>query len=216
MITINLLPYELRPIKRTPLPYIGGAIAFVAVLAMIVLTYFSAHSDVNAATTLLIKHKEEFLALESVVKEYNDLNAEKQLLDKKAKTIEDIVADRLIWSRQLFNFSRLLPDNMWYNAIEVALDKYTVPQTVTDAKGVATTIHVPRTRQIVTLDGFVRPGENGQSTVNPLMRNFETDEEFSKMFMLNPVSSDDIIKDGLPVRKFTIPMIVTPGGGTDD
>jgi hypothetical protein len=216
MITINLLPYELRPIKRTPLPYIGGAIAFVAVLAMIVLTYLSARSDVNGASVLLLTHQQEFLALEPVVTEYNTLNARKQLLDKKAKTIEEIVADRLTWSRQLFDFSRLLPDNMWYGAIEVTLDKYTVPQTVTDANGVTTTIHVPRTRQIVTLDGFVRPGEDGQSTVNPLMLSFESDEKFSKMFTLNPVSYDDIIKDGLPVRTFTIPMIVNPEGGSDD
>jgi hypothetical protein len=215
MITINLLPYELRPIKRTPLPYIGGAIAFAAVLVMIVLTYLSARSDVNAANALLIAHQQEYNTLEPVVTEYNELNARKQLLDKKAKTIEDIVADRLIWSRQLFNFSRLLPDNMWYGAIEVKLDPYKVPQKVTDAKGNTTTILVPRTRQIVTLDGFVRPGEDGQSTINPLLLSFETDDEFSKMFTLNPVSYGDIIKDGLPVRKFTIPMIVNPAGGAN-
>lgn len=216
MITINLLPYELRPIKRTPLPYIGGAIVFAVVLAMVFLTFIAAQSNVNAANRLLLQHQDEFRDLESVVADYNALNARKQQLDKKAKTIEEIVADRLIWSRQLYNFSRLLPDNVWYSAIQVKTERYDEMITTYDAQGVPQTQRVPRTRRVVYLDGYVRPGEDGQTDVAPLMEKLENDDEFREMFTLGPVSSEVKDLEGMRVKEFTIPITITPGGADDD
>ena len=216
MITINLLPYELRPIKRTPLPYIAGGLAFAAVLVIVFITYLAGRSDVNAANRRLAQNQGEYSALLPVITEFNELNAKKQQLDKKAKTIEEIVADRLIWSRELYNFARLLPKNVWYTAIEVKIEPYEELHTEYNAEGVPTTVRIPKTRQIVEIEGYVRPGANGQTNTALLMRMFEEDEEFSRMYTLRSPRFESVILDGLPVKKFTLPMEITPRGPEND
>lgn len=215
MITVNLLPFELRPIKRTPIPYMLS-VAVLAVVVFVVLTIFVANQrDVSRARAELQQHRNELSALQAVVEEYNTLSQKKRQLANQVSTINEIVSDRIIWSRQLHNLARLALENLWYDGIRVGIKPFTEMRSVYNPQTEKSEIRsVTSQRQVLTVSGYVMAGTDGKATIGPFTKVTEEDPEFSSLFQLDRTTFEDAILDDVSVRKFEIEYVVSSGGAS--
>jgi len=212
MINVNLLPHEFRPIKRTPLPYlVSGAVA-LGTLAVIGIVTLVNTADVRSANRRLTEHKASLAELQPVVEEYNNISARKLQLAEQVNTINEIVSDRILWSRQLFNLNRLAMENMWYDGIEVVTKQVSEKKEVYDPK---TKKMKPVTekvdRRVLALSGYVVPGTDGVASVNPFTTATESDEEFSDMFQLDLSTIKDTLFEDVGVREFQLEYLILAG-----
>lgn len=213
MITINLLPVELRPIKRTPLPYIVCVGLLMAALLFCFKTYVQDVGALNDIKAELSKNQGELSSLQDSVNRYNELAEEKKLLQTQLETIYEIVNDRIIWSRQLHNLTRLSADkNMWFNEIDVKQIPYTESVDVYDPKTKKSTVKkIRKSRPMLSLNGFVTSGTDGRATVSLFMDAAENDEEFSSQFKLESLALGDTEFEDTIVREFTIDYSILTG-----
>lgn len=213
MITVNLLPFELRPIKRTPVPYIASAAIFLVILAIIGSVWLRNVGELNASETKLSNHRKELKDLEPIVTEANELAEKESRLAEQVQAIREISSDRIVWSLQLYNLSRLAMDNLWYENIRDGVNTYTETQTVYNPQTKKTTSKKVRVkRPVLIVEGYVVPGADGQSSVSPFTLATESDEEFSAMFQLDLSTFKDTYFDDVPVRQFQLEYLITPGG----
>lgn len=205
MIRINLLPYHLRPVKRTPLPYlVVFAVLGLAVLAMASI-YLGTRAQVSAKRAELDKTTQELGKLKEVVDENNALVKQKESLAGKMGTIQEIVADRIIWSRQLFNISRLTPDNFWYDSITEKEIPITRQVKVFDEKTKKEETKTETIKnRVLQIGGYTVEGQDGNRDIYPLTFKMEQDPEFSALFQLNQPKFKDTQFEAFSVRNFTL------------
>jgi hypothetical protein len=209
MITVNLLPHEFRPVKRTPLPYILSGSAFLLSLAVVAFIYVVNVANIAVANRTLNQHRSELSQLEPVVEEYNSISEKKLKLAEQVDTINAIVGDRILWSRQLFNLNRLAPENMWYDEIQVSLKPFSETRTTYNAqKKQNETVTIKVDRRVLTLSGYVIPGKDGMSSISPFTIATESDQEFSDMFQLDKSTFKDTMFEDVGVREFQLEYIV--------
>jgi Tfp pilus assembly protein PilN len=213
MIRINLLPYHLRPIKRTPLPYLASALVLIlAVLAMAGF-WISLRAQIGVQREQLARHQSELKTLDAIVAEYKSLTEQKERLRDKMSIIQEIVSDRIIWSRQLFNISRLTPENFWYNGISEKEKTAKESRMVFDEKTQKEEMKaVTVKRRILELAGYVVEGPETGNDIYPLTFNLEQDHEFSYLFQFSAPKLIDTEFKGFRVRSFTLEYLITPGG----
>ena len=217
MITVNLLPYELRPIKRTPLPYILSGATFVLVVGVVAIVFVKNIADIAGATRTLNEHKAELSQLQPVVEDYNAIVKKKLQLAEQVQTINEIASDRIIWSRQLFNLNRLVPDNMWYDEIDVGVRPFTETHLVFNERTKKNEMVTERIdRQVLALSGYVVPGEDGQASVSPFTLATENDPEFSELFQLELSTFKDTLFEEVGVREFKLEYVIRRGGSEND
>ncbi len=217
MITVNLLPYDLRPIKRTPLPYILGGATFVLAIGIIAIVFLKNIADIAGTTRTLNEHKAELTRLQPVVEEYNAIAQKKLQLAEQVETINEIASDRIIWSRQLFNLNRLVLENMWYDGIDVSLKPFTETHMVFNERTNANEVVTERIdRPVLSLTGYVIPGNDGQASVSPFTLLTENDPEFSKLFQLELSTFKDTMFEEVSVREFKLEYVIRRGGSEDD
>ena len=222
MIRINLLPHHLRPVKRTPLPYIACLVLFVVALLGMASSFIATSARIEGEQQQLSSLETELLQLDNIVKESNDLERTKLELADKIRTIDEIVKDRIIWSRQLWLLSKLTPPNFWYSEILVTTKSYPVQEQDIDpttkkpridptTKKIKTkTVQV--NRPILRVSGYVIDSPDGRQDVSPLTDALTTDAEFSSMFQLEQPSFSTAEFEGFPVKKFTLEFLITAGG----
>ena len=215
MIYINLLPYHMRPIKRTPLPYVICILVCIIAICGMGLNYVSTQGEIAKVVDEKLKNKAELDKLGDIVAEYQQLTDKKRLLADKIATIKEIVSDRIVWSRQLWNLSRLAPDTLWFNSIAVETKKYTEERIETDSKGKAVKKSVSITKPILKVSGYVveSAGEGVRKGVNPFIDATSEDLEFASMYTLDIVdikSSETV--DGVKATGFTMEYIINTGG----
>ena len=226
MIRINLLPHELRPIKRTPLPYIGGALLIVAAIAGVAVMMMSVTANIAGVNAKIANSKAEFskttkivgkdgnpLTLDEVVKEHKSLFERKDLLEKRVAIITDILSDRIIWSEQLFRLTKLTPDNIWYKRIRVNWKDFKEKQYKLNKKGEPeldkkTKEPIVETKvvkkPILEISGYVIPDEQGNVQITELFGQLVKDPDFSRQFTDPiPVLKDTAYND-FRVREFTL------------
>jgi hypothetical protein len=213
MININLLPWHLRPIKRSPIPYVASLLlAGLAVLALAGM-WVNNQARIVEQRAILKDNTEKLQALQDIVDEYERLEKQKVELAEKVTIINEILADRIIWSRQLWNVSRLTPDNFWYSSIAVKDKQYTEtrkeinPQTKKEEVK-KTTVRRP----ILELTGYVIEGADGTSDINPLTFKMQDDKEFSSIFQLDLPKFQDTLFEDYKVREFTLEYLINQGG----
>lgn len=212
MITINLLPEQLRPINRAGWPHIVAAIAVVT-CALVCLKMFT--DKQNELDERYARNQEELASLQGSVDQYLKLAEEKKMLAAQLTTISEIASNRTIWSEQLHNLTRLALPNMWYDKIEVDTRTVTVRTEVIDettkkVKKVTTKI----TKRVLALEGFVAPEKSGQTSINPFTTLAEQDEAFSNMFQLEEWGTSETQFDDVDVKAFALEYEISPGGGT--
>lgn len=206
MIHVNLLPEHLRPIKRTPIPYVLVTVLLVAALFVMASLFMDNQSKIGEEKSILAKNQAEFQSLQEVVNEYNRLRSQKEQLARQIGTIQEIVQDRTIWSRQLWNLSRLSSANMWYSNISVAKKSSQEKTTSLDPKtNQMVTKMEPVTRNVLRIEGWAIQGEEGMKDIGEIMVNMDKDPEFSSMFEIFTMSYDDNAEfEGYSARKFVI------------
>lgn len=222
MIRINLLPHHLRPIKRTPLPYIGLALAGVLAAVYIALSFMSSQVQIMNMKSELAGHEQELEKMRAIIEESNELEQTKVALAEKIATIQEIASNRIVWSRQLFNLSRLKPDNFWYSEVLESTRTYPMQEPVIDAKTGKPKVNeqtkkiemktVNITRPILRVSGYVVSSPDGRSDVSPLTDALTTDSEFTSMFVMEPPSFSDDEFEGFPVKKFSLEFQISPEG----
>lgn len=220
MIIINLLPPELRPIKRTPLPHILSLLVLVAALLGMGAMFLSVTGKIKTAKTELAGANQELEGLKDVVEEYNALSEKKQQLENKINVIQEILSDRIIWSQQLHRLAQLTPDNFWYKRIRetsksvrverVELDPKTGKE-VKDKDGKLKIVKENVKRPVFEISGYVINNEQGSSRINPLTYNTTQDEEFSKVFTLDSPNITDAEYNGYQVRGFVLEYNIKTG-----
>lgn len=205
MIAINLLPEHLRPVKRTPLPYIFGFLFLAAALVGMAFVYLQNQSEIGHAYAELETNKKALEDLKPVVEAYNALEEEKRQLALKLETIHDIVRDRVIWSRQLHNINRLAPNNLWFEGISVENKPFKERVPYVDPRTGQTKEKTVRVdRPVLKLKGYVISVNGETPTISPLTLATEEDEEFSERFQLLTTAFADTTFESFPVRSFTL------------
>ena len=212
MIQINLLPDDLRPIKRTPLPYVISLLVLLIAIGVIAVIQLGTMAQVSSIRAERDSNQRRLEQLQPIVDEANELTVKKQQLAARIETINEIVSDRIIWSRQLYNVSRLAPDNFWFNAFTSETKR--VQQMV---RSVAPDGRVTERRETVLkpvfrVSGYVVDAPDGSRTVSPLVSAVEADSEFSSIFLLDSTEFGDTAFDGYPVRQFAIDFTIGPAG----
>ncbi len=210
MITVNLLPYHLRPIKRTPLPYILSVLILVLAIGAMGSLWVYTQAGIVGKRAELDRHKKELEGLQAIVDEFKRLTKQQMELADKIAIIQDIVSDRVIWSRQLFNISRLTPDNFWYSAITEKERSTQETKTVFNKEtGKQETKAVTVKQRVLELGGYVITGSDGSNDIYPLTFNMEQDPEFAGMFQLSLPKLVDTEFKGYRVRSFNLEYLAT-------
>ncbi len=216
MIRVNLLPYHLRPIKRTPVPYILSVAVLLLAVGAMAAVFLGIQGQVAVKQAELDGILNKLSDLQAVVDEYNDLENKKEQLASKIATIDEIVRDRIIWSRQLWNLSRLAPDNFWYREIRVGTKQFREKVPTFDKATKKTVMKdISVSKPILTVSGYVVATEETGVSMSPFARATEQDEEFSSLFQLETSSLKDTEFEEYPVREFSLEYVLTPGGDAE-
>lgn len=213
MIQVNLLPQELRPVKRTPIPYIVSVLLLLATIAGILYVYQNTGAQIATHKAQAAAYETEYKKLEQVVEEHAAMVSLKRTLSLKIATIDEIVSGRIIWSKQLFNLSKVLPDNVWISEIEVdtARRSQTVMRLDPNTKKMVPKEEIIN-RKVLLVSGYVIAGEESDD-IKPLVEAVETNEEFTSMFQLVPFRFEDTDFDGFQVKKFELEFDVLGDAG---
>lgn len=223
MIIINLLPEALRPIKRTPLPYILSIGFFIALMLGAGLVFLGVRGRVSTTLDDLNARKTELATLEPIVKESNELTDKKLGLQTKITTIQEILSDRIIWSQQLHSLASLTPDNIWYSRIRttsqtasqstIKLDPKTGDPVVNPKTGEVQYERVRVKQPILEISGYVVTDAQGNNNIFPLTERTSQDEAFSSQFTFIRPWLQDTEFEGFPVRGFTLEYVIGTGDG---
>ena len=215
MIRINLLPYHLRPIKRTPVPYILSGLVLILVLLGLAGLWLNGQRQISAKEGILAAHQREYDGLKAIVDEHNKLTEQKLLLADKVAIIQEIISDRIIWSQQLFNVSRLTPDNFWYKTISEEEKPSREMKMVYNEKTKKEELKsVTVKHRMLVLTGYVIEGPDGSNDINPITFRTEQDPEFSALFPLSSPKLVDSEFNGYKVRSFTLEYLILKGAET--
>jgi Tfp pilus assembly protein PilN len=225
MIAVNLLPPHLRPIRRTPLPYIGSVALLALAIAGMISVFISGQALQAATENQLAKAQDDLKKLEAVVKEANELTEKKLALQNKILTIQDILADRIIWSRQLHRLAVLAPENIWFDRIQTTIRNFKEKRQKMDPKTGEPMIN-PKTKEVQTetitvkrpvlqVSGYAVNNEQGFASITPFADSTAADPEFSRTFSLYAPQLEDTEFDGYAVRGFQLDFdILTPGSNS--
>ncbi|MBI1317926.1 MAG: hypothetical protein GC168_03120 [Candidatus Hydrogenedens sp.] len=220
MIMINLLPEELRPIKRTPVPYMVAVALALGLLAGVGFMILSSMQVTSGLRADIAKNDQLLKGLQHIVDEYNELGEKKVALKDKVETIEEILRDRKIWSEHLDRLSHLTPDNFWYSRIRETTQTFREnrpkidPKTnkpVMNEKGELETVQERVVRPVLELQGYVTNDAEGRANVYELMDNTTNDPEFSKHFELFRPRIEDTQYQDFNVRGFTLEYTIEAG-----
>lgn len=217
MILVNLLPHHLRPIKRTPLPHILSVAVLVLAVFVMVSMYVTQATRIASAQSEKIRLETDLAALSEVVEETERLAAQKARLQTKVDTIQEIVADRIIWSEHLHRLTELTPENIWYSRIHVTNERFQEIHPVLDDQG-RQRIN-PRTnqpererrtvyRRVLRVSGYAIRDEDGLPSTTRFASETSTDDKFAAMFQMRTTHVQDTEFEGYPVRHFTFDYLI--------
>ncbi len=237
MIHIDLLPDHLRPIKRTPLPYLITSLAFAVGMMAVAGSFLAVQASIRGERIALEESKAvlDDPKLQEIVAESNRLEALKGNLDRRRTIIEEIVSDQIVWSKRLWQLSELTPENVWYSKIEEDIGKFTEDVLEPDPQtGQMRTVSKPVSRPILRVEGYVVPGADGNSSVTGLTDNLTTTidltlpeeqrelddpalhaDSFGNQFTLDSPTFEDKDFEGFAAKKFELEFIInTPGSSS--
>ena len=218
MIKINLLPFEQRPITRTPLPHIISLVVLVAALFFMGQTYLKLNIELSGINQQIAKQEAAMSQLAATVKEYDELEKQKKQLQTIVATIQIILKDRTIWSEHLHKLAVLTPENIWYKRLRLTERKFSEEAPAVDKNGKPEMDKVTGkqkmtrqqvTRSILEVSGYAIDDESGLSSTATLASNTTSDPDFSKVFQLYTSRITDTEFDGYPVREFIFEYVIS-------
>jgi len=110
MITVNLLPADLRPVERTPLPrflaiVVGVALGVTGLLALFVL-YFNKLPDVHQR---IASYDDTIKALEVQAAEFTKVKRELNSILQREAAVQAMYRGRTVWWKKLDQLTDLTP-----------------------------------------------------------------------------------------------------------
>ncbi len=225
MIIVNLLPHHLRPIKRTPVPYLLSVGILLLCLAGIAYVFLDVQGQVRRTRLDHDARQAEMEQLADIVNQYNELKGKEVQLQTKIGVIKDILEDRIIWSEHLHKLASLTPDNIWYSRIRVTWQTFKEKSAKIDTKTGKPMLD-PRTKQpqmemknvkrpVLEVSGYVINDEQGEAQIYPLTERTTdpaVDPEFVDQFTLLRPRVDFGEFNGFAVREFTLEYLIESGG----
>ncbi|HPU98256.1 MAG TPA: hypothetical protein PLO53_09930 [Candidatus Hydrogenedentes bacterium] len=217
MIRINLLPEEMRPVKRSALPHLLSLVLLGLVIFYLASQAVGQMAEVASLSRQYQRKQNEMKQLSAVVEEYNKLIEEKKVFRDRIEVIQDILKDRTLWSEWLAELVRLTPDNIWYARIRLTSRKFTEERIKLDKKGEP--MMDPKTKKpamekvqvdkpILELTGYAVENESGVSSTAQLAQNTSESERFASKFSLYASRIEDTDFNGFAVRKFIFEYII--------
>lgn len=214
MININLLPHHLRPVKRTPVPYIVSLLLVAGAVAAMGWSFVTVQAQIMSKQSELDKVEEQVRQLKPIMDEYDQLQRDKQMLAEKIATINDIVKGRIIWSRQLDNLARLAPANLWFSGIKVETKVAKEERMGKDPKtGEPKKETIMVRYPVMTVSGYVVAMPTAPADVYAFAQPAQQDEEFSGLFSQVGMVVEDTEFEESPVKKFSLDYRIIPGAG---
>ncbi len=210
MIRINLLPQELRPITRTPLPHIISLAVLGAALFFMFQVYMSLRGELSGINTQVAQQEAALELLAATVEEHEELEERKKQLQVMVETIQVILEDRTVWSEHLHQLATLTPENIWYKRIRLTSRRFTEERPRQDPRTGQTRIErETHERLVLELSGYAVDDETGLSSTATLATNTTVDPDFASHFQLYTSRIIDTEFDGYPVREFLFEYIVS-------
>ncbi|MBP8129626.1 MAG: hypothetical protein KA184_08580 [Candidatus Hydrogenedentes bacterium] len=223
MIRVNLLPEHLRPVKRTPLPYLASLLVLVLAIAAMGYVFMMMRGRIVDEQDRMANIESDLKKLAAIREDYLRLKEEEKKLQAKVDVIEEILKDRIVWSEQLDRLVTLTPENVWYDRIWVSLEMdqrevvvvdEKTREPVMDPKTNRPKVEIIRTNEHrLHLSGYVKADESMRINVNPLLNNTRSDAQFAAVFPQKNPRFEDTEFNGFPVRRFTMDFGINAGGG---
>lgn len=218
MIKINLLPKELRPVQRTPIPHIVSLLILAGALVFMYNIFIGQRTELLIVDGKVQKMEKELAGLQDAVKEHTELIKQKSLLQRKILAIQEILEGKTVWSEQLHRLATLTPENIWYKRIRITSKKFSEEKPTIDKKtgapvldaktGAVRMTRVSVDKQILEVSGYAIDDEHGLSSTSTLAARTTNDKDFSSYFMLYNSKIVDTDFNGHPVREFTFEYII--------
>ncbi len=123
MIEIDLLPLELREKKRIPFERIFKRKMLFAVLGSLVLSYLLLHAVTVVTTKRLSTLKRNWQGLSSKKAQIDRLKARLAGASEKIPLIEQLISNRVLWSKKMNEVSDLITGGIWLNEISIKKQK---------------------------------------------------------------------------------------------
>lgn len=225
MLKINLLPANLRPVKRTPLPHILSLAVLIMTALYMGQIFFQNLRRSADVEQQIARRRVEMGELSDIVNEHNDLSARKVFLQDKIQIIQTILAGRTIWSEQLHRLTELTPDNIWFRRIRLTQRKFPEERPRLDRRGAPELD--PRTnrpvmhrvqvdRDVLEVSGYAVGGASGISDTATFAANTTADPQFAALFTLFTSQIIDTEYNGYPVRAFTFEYVISSQTGVNN
>ncbi len=218
MILINVLPENLRPVKRTPLPHIISLAVLFLAIAGVLGYYLQLEAAVAAEQAKQASIEAQYNEKREVVADFNRLTDQKLALQARIETIEDISAGRIIWSRALHRLTELMPENIWITRVRVVNRTRTrVVQVTNPETGEVTSERQRVTLPFLEISGNAVRDEQGDFNTAPFSNATAEDPEFSNRFRFDRPSIEPATFEGFEVRSFVFEYeIRTPTPAAED
>ena len=187
MIKINLLPEDLRKqgssltnfsvdFKGREKQVIGIAVAAVIILAVVHAALFFIGYKSSAEYAAMAKKEAKLLPAK---KEYESLTVEVVVSNKKAKAIDDLMANRFSWAKKLNSLSDVMVPGIWLTNIFYEEKQEDAPlQAASQGKS-------PKkiTLKYLNISGYASSmGEEGTALVGKFIKNMKDDPSFFSDF----------------------------------
>jgi len=221
MIDINLLPEELRPRPRSPLPYLITIALAVAVILYCLVSLIGKWRTISVFDDDIARLDEQIAEVHESAEAVKKLENENQRLSDKQAAISTIMSDRIVWSKVLNMLAQLVPNDVWLSDLKEDVRSIPVQVDNPDPEAAQKTITKNVIIRRLQISGYALSPreERGVNLVGRFVRVMEDENdpnyipEFAALFRNpTPQSVDDKDFEGSAVKEFEIWCDVAPRG----
>ena len=209
MITINLLPTELRKARKgLKLPgmeiFITGGVILVVVMVLIYLISFSSAKFMGWTHNKLVA---EYSKLEPIMREAEKLESAKKSINRKISLLKKLMHSRIIWAKRLNRLSDILPFQTWLTkmAVEKRTEMVSTAPKTKASPGAGK--KVKKSYNVFILEGMALSRENEDMTrrIGDLIKKVREDSIFSSDFSsVNLVSTCRVNVADVDIMSFKV------------
>jgi Tfp pilus assembly protein PilN len=213
MIDINLLPVELRPRPRSPLPYLMTVVLAIAVVSYCLIAFVDKWQTISDFEKRITELDEQIAEVHESAEAVKELEAGNRLLNAKQAAISTIMPDRIVWSKVIVMLAELVPEDVWLSDLAVSSKSVPIQVPNPDSQAAQKTVtqYVPRRKLEITGYALSLREEEGVNHVGRFVSAMENEQdpnynpEFAALFSNpDPQSVDDKVFEDTPVKEFKI------------
>lgn len=185
MIEINLLPAELRKKKKKKVP--SFEFSFNKKIPLVVfgglVLFHLLFISLNTVTKIRLKSlKNNWQGISLKREKLNQIKAELKEVNAKIPLIEQLMRDRILWSRKLNQISELAVPGVWLNELSLEIKEEALPRPIARTK-VKTPAAKPKVLKYLIIEGSCASrGKDEPALIGRFMQNLKSDASFSSDF----------------------------------